>query len=143
MKNLLLACITVLLASCAPNTYDALKREHAGEMRFLAERPAVEVFALVRERAQKCHAGSTYSSMGVETSRIMVEGAADASGKGVITVTLYGAFGPDMHLAIEVLPLSENATEVTAVYALASWQKFAAAVEQWVKAGSTKCKFKV
>ena len=132
MKLSLAAFALCVLAACAPAT-QVLQVDPTGRVAFEIQQNYQPVYRKVLERARACH----------QAAGTLVEGDLYTDLRsGKISVAVLTLFGFDTPMTVELTSVADQRTNVEVRFtdnATNEWQRSAAAVEKWLKEGSTDC----
>jgi hypothetical protein len=135
MTRLLTAALLLAaLTGCAPATLQGLREKPTGTGQFEVDQNYQQVYRTVITNARKCWQSGLITAQMVVTGDLFTDTKA-----GEVTVALHGAAGVDTYLGVDIKAVADDRTQVRTYYAMSSWAAGPAAIESWVRTGSTTC----
>ncbi len=135
VRFILLLFPLIILAGCgAPKVLPDLKNDSpAGKLEFTVNQGYIDTYKKIFAQARSCYwlyeGYKIYGKLSTDTF------------KGHVVVMPSGLIKmKSAWLSIDVVPVADDETKVTTYYAIKTWKKSAAAVENWAKNNSSECK---
>ena len=136
-KTLAILGLSLVTYGCAPATLQGLRENPSGRSKIEVAQNYQNVYRRVLTNARKCW------QTGMITAQMVVTGDLYTDLKtGEISVALHGGLGVDTYLGIEMKAIDAERTEVQIYNALATWERSAKLVQQWVVGEHSECELR-
>ena len=111
-----------------------LRDKPAGSAQFEVGQNYQQVYRTVITNARKCWQGGIINGQMTVTGDLYTD-----TKSGEVTVALHSIGNVDTYLGIDIKATADDRTQVKTFYGVSTWAGGTAAIESWVRTGSTTC----